>query len=114
MTTQGELKERNKEDGINFKNIGNLSIVLMYQFWEDKYRDEIAQSMNLERNELESNIFGELRHLRRSIIHNSGLALPGVEKKVEIVKFKEGEEILLRRNDIRKIVKAVKEYVETL
>lgn len=114
ITTQGELKERNKENGINFKKIGNLVIVLIYQFWEDRYRNEIARSMNLKKDKLTSDIFGELRHLRRSIIHNNGLAIPEVESKVKIVIFKNGEEIFLKPDDIRKIVNKVKEYLRML
>jgi len=113
-TTQGVLKERNKESGINFKTIGNLSIVQIYQFWENNYRDKIAQAMNLKRDELKSDIFGELRCLRESILHHSSFALPNVEKKVKVVKFKGGEEIFLKKNDVRKIVNTVKIYLNTL
>lgn len=114
ITTQGELKQRNKENGVNYKNIGNLVIVLIYQLWEDKYRNTIAQSMGIEKNDLNSEIFGELRHLRRSIVHKNGLAINEVESKVELVHFKEGEEIYLRPDDIRMIVLQIKTYLELL
>lgn len=114
ITTQGELKERNKKDGINFKVIGNLTIVQIYQFWEDKYRDEIAKSMNLQKDDLKSDIFGELRQIRASIIHNNSIVTSDCEKKVKIVNFGKGEEIFLKQNDVHGIVNAVKSYLRSL
>jgi len=114
MTTQGELKERNKENGINFKVIGNLSVVLLYQYWEDKYREAIATSINLKKSELMSPIFGELRQIRNAILHNNGIATTKVEKKVQIVKFKQGEEIYLARENLHEIINAIKDYLKSL
>lgn len=114
ITTQGGLKERNKKDGINFKVIGNLSIVQIYQFWEDKYRDEIAKSMNLQKDDLKSDIFGELRQIRTSIIHNNNIVTSDCEKKVKIIKFKQGEVIFLKQNEVHEIVNAVKSYLRSL
>jgi hypothetical protein len=114
MTTQGELKERNKENGINFKVIGNLSVVLLYQYWEEKYREAIATSNNLKINELKAPIFGELRHLRVAILHNNGIATIDVERKVQIVRFKQGEDIFLTRENLREIINTIKDYLESL
>jgi hypothetical protein len=114
VTTQGELKERNKVKGINTETIGNLCVVQIYQFWEDKYRKEIAKLLNKEKDDVESDIFEELRHIRRSIIHNGGYAIPEVEKKVKIVTFKEGDKIVLKEDDMRKIITAIKDYLDTI
>jgi len=38
ICTQGEYKNRNREHGLNYKFLGNMAIVAIYQYWEDAYR----------------------------------------------------------------------------
>lgn len=115
QTTQGTLKKRNKKNALNYKVMGNLSAVQIYQYWEDKYREEIANSLKKDRDELRSDVFGDLRHYRQAIIHNNGIATQDCEDKVKILrKFKRGEEIFLNEEQIFKIIREVKSYLNSI
>lgn len=71
---QGVVKVRNAKDGRNTHFLGQMLIVAIYQRWEDHYRDRIAGELGLwSKNELTSNLFGEIRRLRQAIVHNKGV-----------------------------------------
>src|ERR671919_1552699 len=62
--TQREYKERNIEGGINYKFLGNMALVGLYQYWEDYHRSRVAASIGKQRNDLQAPIMGDLRRLR--------------------------------------------------
>lgn len=108
--TQGEFKKRNSRSGDNFRFIGNMALVALYQYWEDHYRDEIARLFDVEN--LKEPIMGDIRLLRLSIIHNGGIAIEDVEK-CEILKwFKRGDLIFMDRERFREVVFHVKELIK--
>lgn len=114
-TTQGELKKRNKKNGPNFKVVGNMFIVQIYQYWEDFYREEVAHALGIHKNDLKSDEFGDLREFRNSIIHNEGKATHEQATKTKKFKwYKKGEEIFLTENQILEIVETVSEYLLSL
>ena len=114
-TTQGELKKRNKKDGPNFKVAGNLLVVQIYQYWEDYYRGKLANLKGLEKDGLKSDVFGELKEFRASIIHNKGNTTNEQATKTKKFKwFTKGEEIFLTENQVLEIVEAVNEYLVSL
>ena len=93
QTNQYDYKARNEKNGRNRLVLANQSIVQIYQYWEDLYREEIAKLLNIEKSEFKAPIFGDFRLLRNSIIHNHGIATSDVVK-CEILKwFKPGERI---------------------
>jgi len=86
ISKMGKIKERNKKSGENYKIIANLCLVLIYQYWEDYYREKIANNNGYEKNELELDIFNDIRIIRRSIIHNSSIAIKDVKKLKFLIK----------------------------
>jgi hypothetical protein len=107
-TTQYEYRERNKKEGRNRVVLANQSIVQIYQYWEDKYREEIAKLFGKKKNELKSPIFGDFRLLRVSIIHNHGIAISSI-KNCELLKwFKPGEVISIDNKMFEKAIFHVK------
>jgi tetratricopeptide (TPR) repeat protein len=103
--TQGKLKERNKKDGNNDAVIANLCIVLIYQYWEDHYRKQIAEELGLSnKNDIESDIMGDLGSIRNSIIHHGAIALKKVEKCKLLKWFKEGNRIYVNREMFENII----------
>lgn len=107
LTTQGTLKERNKESGTNWRFIGNMCVVVIYQFWQDHYRKEIAKSLRVEERQVACDVMGDLRHFRNSIIHNRGVAQEEI-KCYEIFKwFNPGDTIFLTREMYTEIAKQI-------
>jgi hypothetical protein len=113
--TQGEYKERNSKKGINSRFIGNMCVIAMYQYWEDYYRQEIASLLNkTSKNEIVSDIMGDIKILRRSIIHHRGIALKDVESCKLLRWFKKGDDIFIDENMMQFIVFQVKSYLRAL
>jgi len=104
----GEFKERMRKGGRNYREIANLCLVLLYQFWEDHYRGAIASALGIEKNQLTSNLFGDLRQLRRSILHNRALAIPDVRSNTILTWFKPDDPIQLDERMFEDLVKAVR------
>ena len=103
----GKVKERNKKNGENYKIIANLCLVLIYQYWEDYYREKIANSNGTEKNELELDIFNDIRIIRRSIIHNSSIAIKDVKKLIFLKWFKKGDKIEINTEQLEKIIEHI-------
>ncbi len=109
--TQKEYKQRNSEEGKNYKFIGNMALVCLYQYWEDHYRDKIAESLGKIKNDLFVPVMGDLRLLRRSIIHHDGIALKDVEN-CEILKwFSKGDVIFIDKEKFENIIFHIKEML---
>lgn len=95
---QGDVKHRTKENGINTLICGANCLVSLYSYWQDYLRREIAIAMGLikgEMNKLEEteilkniafDIWGDIRFLRNSIIHNNSIAISDV-RNCKILRF---------------------------
>jgi len=114
ITTQGDLKKRNEKNGHNTKTIGNLCLCEIYHYWEDHYRQEIANYLDLSKNELLSNIFGDIRNYRRSIIHNKGIAIKAVNDNKILKWFKENDLIENDEDNMEYIIHEIYEYLNQL
>lgn len=107
ISKMGKIKERNKKSDENYKIIANLCLVLIYQYWEDYYREKIANNNGYEKNELELDIFNDIRIIRRSIIHNSSIAIKDVKKLKFLKWFKKGDKIEIDTKQLEKIIEYI-------
>ncbi|MDD2835605.1 MAG: hypothetical protein PHY05_05590 [Methanothrix sp.] len=73
MCSQGGFKEKNALGGFNQRMVGNMCLVLIYQYWDDHYRKKIAEYAKREKDDIKLDIMGDLRILRHSIVHNKGV-----------------------------------------
>lgn len=109
--TQGQYKSRNSEAGDNFKFIGNMCIISLYQYWEDHYRSKVANLFAMPKNELKAPIFGDLRLLRHSIVHHAGIALKNIEKSEVLKWYKEGDNIFVSKSQFEDVIYRLKELM---
>ena len=108
-------KKRNEKDGDNYAIIANLCIVLIYQYWEDHYRGQIANELELtSKNDLTSDIMGDLRHLRTSIVHHKAIALKEVENCRLLHWFIKGDKIYVNSKMFEKIIFYIKEDINRM
>lgn len=113
--TQAEYKQRNSPSGRNYKFIGNMSLISIYQYWEDYFRSEISSFLiKNHKNDLKSPIMGDLRLLRISIIHHKGIALKEVEKCNILKWYKEGDEIFIDRDKLEEIISHVYLFIKEM
>jgi len=107
--TQLEYKQRNSPHGGNYKFAGNMAIIAIFEYWESSCRTALAQLHQVKSKQIKPNIFGDLRHLRNSIIHHRGIALPAVSKCKVFNWYDEGDEIFICGDKMEDIVSAIKE-----
>jgi hypothetical protein len=102
--SHGELTARNEKGGENWIFLANVCLVSIYQYWEDRYRKEIAAALKKQKDDLRVPIMGDLRRYRRSIIHHAGIALPEMERCEALHWFGPGDRINLTEDQMREIV----------
>jgi hypothetical protein len=99
-----ELLERNKENGQNFRVMGHLLIISVYQLWEDFYRGEISHLLgNKVKNDLKSDFFYELGIIRHAITHNQGNRISKFDK-LKRLKFLDKEYVHPLKDDVQKLI----------
>ena len=122
--TQGEVKARNAPGGANFITLGQLCLVSFHDFWNDYLRREyVIAKGHLDRNELcrsvvkarlrehaSHDLWGDIRRLRNSIVHNRGIANSDVAGCKLIRWFKPGDPILITPEYMRAIFLALLTY----
>lgn len=111
VSTQGELKARNEKGGANYKFIANMCLVSIYQYWEDEYRKKIEEALGLEENVVQSDIMGDIRWLRESIIHNKAIASKKVRKCKVLKWFKKGAEITIDKDMFEEMVRQIYKFI---
>lgn len=111
--TQKMFKNRNEVNGTNFIILGNLCISHIYSYWEDYYRQKIATHNGNKKDDVVSDLFGDLRNFRISIIHNRSIAISEVEKNKVLKWFNRGEKISLTQFDIEKIIDLVRKEIKS-
>ncbi|VAW17333.1 hypothetical protein MNBD_BACTEROID05-730 [hydrothermal vent metagenome] len=114
---QGDVKARNKKNGQNSLILAANCIVALYGYWEEYLRIEIgvakgvidqgATNCDVTREILNQHVtndlWGDLRHLRNSIVHNNGVAYPKI-KNCKIIKcFQPGDKVALDYNKMHVI-----------
>lgn len=122
--TQGEVKVRNEPGGTNFTTLGQLCTISFYDFWEDYLRREYAIAKGkLDRDESDDSVvdnalrehashdlWGDLRFLRTSIVHNQGIATSDVARCKLIKWFNPGDPISITAKHMRAIFLALLTY----
>ena len=106
-TTLGQLLQRLSADGEDSRAIGNSSLVMIYQLWEDEYRNRIAVDLGKEKNEIRSDLFGDIRIVRQGIVHNNGKKTQDI-RKLKIMELMEGENIHLSEKQFEKLINDIK------
>lgn len=68
----------NSEAGFNEQQLCWSIIVFLYAYWDEEIRPQIAKVRGVKSNDVKIHALGDLRILRKNIIHNSGV-LPNNE-----------------------------------
>lgn len=112
--TYGELEERNREGGRNQRAIGNVVLVNLYHYWEEHYRTQIADCINVNRRDVSSDIIGDIRLVRNSVIHHLGIAKREITRCKILKWFNEDDEILITQDHLVVIVAELRAYLNKL
>ena len=114
QSTQGELKERNSHGGANDRSMSRLLLIVIYQFWEDHYREGFAKAVGVDKNAIVSDIFGDIRRIRNDIIHHQNTATVDGAKCKLLKFFKPGDEIYLSSDQAKLIIQNIRKALDDL
>jgi hypothetical protein len=95
--TQRNFKARNSPRGDNYKFVGNMALITLYQYWEDYFRGRIADAFGVHKNQVLADIFGDLKLIRVSITHHNAIALPEIVKCKLLKWFEPSEPMFIDR-----------------
>lgn len=82
LVSNTDLVERNKKNGANQKLLANACIIYIYATWET-VRTAYAKELNVVQKEIRSDVMGDIRHLRNSLMHSGGV----LEKPLVVIDF---------------------------
>jgi hypothetical protein len=68
-----EFITANSEAGFNEQQVCWSIIVFIYAYWDEEIRQQIAKIRGVEKDEVRVDAFGDLRILRRCIVHDGGV-----------------------------------------
>jgi len=104
VTTRGEFKSRSAETGRIQQLLGFMMITFLFSAWEDRYRARFAQLLGYsKKEELLSDVFGDIRHLRNAIVHNHGRVTEEVTKGKTFQIAPEGSPVFVSRETVHRI-----------
>jgi len=86
-----------------------MALISIYDYWEHSCRNKLADYHNVKPIQITSQIFGELRLLRNSIIHHGGIALPAVQSCMTFNWYKKGDSIFIDGDQMEDIVTSIKD-----
>lgn len=110
QTTQAEFRQRNLDTGRNYEFIGNMCLITIYQYWEDYFRVNISKILNTNKKNIKSDLFGDLRYIRNSIIHHRAIAKPDVSKCKILKWFKPNDKIFIDKEKIIELLNNMKTF----
>jgi hypothetical protein len=73
ITKCDEYLARNANSGRNEQQYIKAVLIFIYAYWEDEIRDRLAKAKGVEKNNITSNIIGDLRVLRNVILHSKSI-----------------------------------------
>lgn len=114
---QGDVKNRVRDNGANALLLANQCIVSAYSYWEEYLRIEIGKAIGVLPQDAKSDegtreilnqhvtseLWGDIRHIRNSIVHTNGIANSDTAKCKLIKWFGPGDRIELDYEKMRQI-----------
>ncbi len=101
--TVGQVKERNTPPkGSNLTFLANACIVTFYDYWEEYLRREYCKAKGYPtptneelREHAGFDVWGDIRWLRNSIVHNRGIAIDEMNRCKVIRLFEPGDHVVI-------------------
>jgi len=106
----------NSKDGSHEQQHARSIIVFLYTYWEDEIRPRLAKAKGIERNQLISDIMGDLRIIRQAILHTKSMLCVEDHKKLKILSdlFPSDSLLLISYDKMHKIFVLAKQEIGRL
>ena len=111
-----EFIAANSEAGFNEQQVCWSIIVFIFSYWDEEIRPKVAKIRGVEPNEIQIDALGDLRILRKSIIHNGGVLEATEYAKLKTLNnlCRSGERIAPTHDEMHKIFIATKNAIARL
>lgn len=113
-TTQGAIKRRLEPSGQNEQFMGNMTLITLFHIWNDEYRKAFASALGIRSEDLKVDVFGDMRIIRNSIVHNSSIATTEIEKCNTLKWFKHKEKIAVTSDMIMDMYKHIHNFLKEM
>jgi hypothetical protein len=80
-----EFANSNSERGFNERQICWAIVAFTFARWDEEVRPKLAKVRGVEPNEIQVDAFGDLRLLRKGIIHNRGIIVKSDHEKMKLM-----------------------------
>lgn len=112
--TPAEILERNLPGGANRQILVQTILVMIYQYWEETYRGRLATDAGRDKNAITSDLFGDLKEIRHSIIHTHGRAKSDIKPLKVLAPIKPGQPIDYSESEFESILTQVLSELDRL
>jgi hypothetical protein len=111
-----EFVSANSEAGFNEQQLCWSIIVFIFAYWDEEIRPAIAKVRSVTPNEVMLDELGDLRILRKSIIHNGGTMSAAEYSKLKIMRSlcRPNEKIVLTHDQMHQVFILVKQAIGRL
>lgn len=100
----------NAPGGSNEQQHSQAVLIFIFAYWEAEIRPRLSKAQDVDVNEINSDIMGDLRLLRNVILHSKGV-IKSEYKSLKLIKdmFTPNERITMTYNDMHKIFVLIKQ-----
>jgi hypothetical protein len=113
--TLKDLHSRAQPKGENVAALGAFCLIALYQYWEDNWRPRLAEALAKPKNEIASDLWGDIRLIRICLIHKRGVAdLAVANESKELQWFSDGEAIIIDSPKFSELMARVRNFMERL
>jgi hypothetical protein len=96
--------------GSNEIALSNLTTISIYAFWEDRTRGEIAGALGIDKNAVQSDLFGDIAKMRNIILHAGGV-MDQRARAMKVLKwFSLGDIVLIDRHKLHEIIELIRQF----
>jgi hypothetical protein len=111
-----EFISANSEAGFNEQQLCWSIIVLVFAYWDEEIRPQIAKVRGVKPNAVMLDELGDLRILRKCIVHNGGVISPNEYSKLKIMTnlCRPDEKLMLTHEQMHRVFVYVKQAIARL
>lgn len=116
ITRADDFVAVNSESGFNEQQLCWSIIVFLFAFWDEEIRPQIARVRGVKPNDVKIDALGDLRILRKNIIHNGGILPENEHGKLKVMKgvCKPNTRLTFTHDQMHKIFVFVKQAIGRL
>jgi hypothetical protein len=80
-----EYVAANSVGGSNEQHHARAAITFLYAYWDEEVRPALARALEVQTQDIVSDIFGDLRLIRHAVLHNKGVLTNTAYQKLKVI-----------------------------